>query len=148
MGIFCQRCRAGEGVTLLFRRAAVFAEAPVEPARSKAKSRPKAALPFLDALSSIWRSHILVDSARIVAVAIRTAPSRMIGWASYAEVHVIKVLRGHAMGRSAIVAMVCAVHSIAVIAGCHRRTREHKRKCGGSDYSEVRHRGFSYRRIS
>jgi hypothetical protein len=72
----------------------------------------------------------------------------MIGWASYAEVEMVKVLRGHAMDRSAVVPMIYAVHSIAVIAGCHRRTREHKRKCGGSDYSEVRHYGFSHLRIS
>jgi hypothetical protein len=48
-------------------------------------------------------------------------------------------LRGHSMNHSAIVLVMHAVHSRAATASCHCRTREYKRKCGGSDNSEFRH---------
>jgi hypothetical protein len=68
----------------------------------------------------------------------------MIGWAGYAEVKMVKVLRRHSMDRSAIMRVIDAVHSIAATAGCHCRTREHKRKCDGSDNSEIRHHRLSF----
>ncbi|MGB9118335.1 hypothetical protein [Bradyrhizobium sp.] len=58
---------------------------------------------------------------------------------SYAEVKMVKILRRHFMQRKAIVLVIHAVHSMAATAGCHCRTREYKRKCGGSNYSELRH---------
>jgi hypothetical protein len=60
----------------------------------------------------------------------------MIGWTSYAEDEMVKVLRRHSMNHSAI---VLGLHSIAATASCHCRAREYKRKCGGSNESEVRH---------
>jgi hypothetical protein len=68
----------------------------------------------------------------------------MIGWASYAEVKMVKVLRRHSMDHSAIMRVIRVVHSIAVTAGGDCRTREHKRKCGGSDNCEISHNRFSF----
>jgi hypothetical protein len=48
------------------------------------------------------------------------------------------------MDHSAILRVIHAVHSVAAAAGCHCRTRERKRKCGGSDNSEIRHNGLSF----
>ena len=51
----------------------------------------------------------------------------------------VKVLHRHSMDHSAIVLVMHAVHPIAAVASCHCRTREYKRKHGGSDNSEFRH---------
>jgi hypothetical protein len=68
----------------------------------------------------------------------------MIGWASDAEVKMGEVLRRHSMNHSAIFPVILAVHSMAATAGCDCRTREHKRKCGGSDNPEIRHDTLSF----
>jgi hypothetical protein len=48
------------------------------------------------------------------------------------------------MDHSGIVRLIRVVHSIAVTAGGDCWTREHKRKGGGSDNSEIRHNRFSF----
>jgi hypothetical protein len=63
----------------------------------------------------------------------------MIGWTSYSEVKMVKVLRRHLMDHAAVVFVIHAVHSIAATTSCNGRARKYKRKCGGSNESEVGH---------
>src|ERR1700733_808970 len=51
----------------------------------------------------------------------------------------VQVLRTHSMDYPAIVLVMDTVHPVAAIACGHCRTREYKRKHGGSDNSRFRH---------
>src|ERR1700722_14846920 len=65
----------------------------------------------------------------------------MIGWVFIAVAKSDRVLRGHSM--MTIERAIRVVHSIAVTAS-HSRAREHQRKCGYTNQSEVRHNRFSF----
>ena len=74
----------------------------------------------------IWRSHIVINTAGVVAVPIQTSPPRMIGWINIAVAKSDRVLRGHSM--MTIKRAIRVVHSIAVTAS-RCRARGHQRKC-------------------
>ena len=84
----------------------------------------------------IWRSHIVINTAGVVAVPIQTSPPRMIGWINIAVAKSDRVLRGDFM--MTIKRVIRVAHSIAATAS-HCRTRDYQRKCGRSDQSEFRH---------
>src|ERR1700722_14834832 len=93
----------------------------------------------------ILGTHIVIDRAGVIAVAIRATPTRVIPRINIRATEMQRILCSHVMV-AAEGSGIRALRPVTVIR--NRGTSEDNRKCGGSDNSEFRHAFLPLVRVS